>query len=105
MKVKVDSGVCRFITNITASCEDMQNVTLDIESQCPHIQKMGEQLKQVDAYKEIFSKLNNSIVYTIAAHNIAHVACPVPSAILKAIEAAAGLALSRDVYISMSEDE
>jgi hypothetical protein len=48
---------------------------------------------------ECFGKLCDSGVYRAAQQYCRHPACPVPCAVLKAIEAACGLALPRDVEI------
>lgn len=98
--VIVDSGVCGFKTNIEASCEDMQNVTLHITSDCPHIMKGAAGLAEVDAFSELFGKkLHETAVYQALAPNLPHVTCPVCPGVLKAVEKAAGLALPRDATI------
>lgn len=98
-KVIVESGICGFSTTITAVSEDMQHVDLEFECTCPHINKAKDELKQVDAYSEIFKKLDETEVYRILSKYLPHVACPVYSGFFKAIEAAAGLALPKDAII------
>ncbi|TFH34446.1 MAG: hypothetical protein E4G99_09495 [Anaerolineales bacterium] len=44
--------------------------------------------------------MTESIVYQSAARHIRHTGCPIPSAILKAIEVEVGIALPHDVVIN-----
>jgi hypothetical protein len=64
---------------------------------------MSQELKEVDAFEEYFSKFGNSKVYELAKKFCKHPACPVPSAIIKGIEVACGLALPKDVEITISK--
>lgn len=103
IRVEVDAGVCGMNTVIKADSPDMQKVTLDIESGCPDIQKAAEELKELDAMQEVFGKVGNTSVYEILRKHCKHAACPVPSAIIKAVEAAAGLALPKGASISIEK--
>lgn len=101
VEVKVNPGVCGFNTNIKVDCEDMQNAVIEIVTECPNIKPMEQELKEVDGYEECFSKLGDSKVYELAKKYCKHAACPVPSAIIKGIEVACGLALPKDVDIKI----
>ena len=101
--VTVDAGVCGFETVVRAESGDMQNVKLEIQSECPDIQSMAEELKELDAFKENFAKIGESAVYESARRYCKHTACPVPAGIHKAIEAAAGLALPKDAGIKVEK--
>ena len=59
---------------------------------------MNPELYELDL-RPAMKSLADSLVYRIAARHSCHVACPVPSAILKAIEVQLGAALPRDVAI------
>ncbi|MBI4771144.1 MAG: hypothetical protein HY784_12220, partial [Chloroflexi bacterium] len=48
---------------------------------------------------QVFRPMDESAVYQSAARHIRHTACPIPAAILKAIEVEVGIALPRDVHI------
>jgi hypothetical protein len=103
--VQVMPGVCGLETHIISSADDMFRVTIQITSQCAHIQQMAEQLGELSAMEELRRPIHETTPYQLAGRCGAHVACPVPSAILKALEVAAGLALPRDVHILISQDE
>ncbi len=102
--VKVHPGICGMISTIKAVSEDGQMVNLEIESVCPSITALNEALKTVDAYQVCFAKFSASPVYQAADENFKHAACPVPAAIIKAIEAEAGLALAKDVSVVIEKE-
>lgn len=102
-EVNVKAGVCGFSTIIKVNSEDMQNAEIEIITQCPNLKPLEQELKEVDGFEECFSKLGDSKVYELAKKYCKHAACPVPSAIIKGIEVACGLALPRDVEIKISK--
>ena len=96
-KLSVNPGVCGLTCVITAEENDDSEVVLSAESACPAVKKMMEALEQpLDPYEVCFGKPGTGAVYE-AAENLAHAACPIPSAILKCIEAEGGLALPKSV--------
>lgn len=103
--LEIDAGVCGMKTVVKAQSEDMQTATLDIDSDCPDIQKAAEELKQINGMQEAFGKIGNTTVYETARKYCKHAACPVPAAIIKATEAACGLALPKDVSITIEKIE
>lgn len=103
-EVKVNAGVCGFVTVIKVESEDMQNAIIHITTECPNIKPMELELKEVDGYKECFSRFGESTVYELAKKYCKHPACPVPSAIIKGIETACGLALPRDVEVKITKE-
>ena len=100
-KVKVDAGICGFSTEITA--EQSEGVAIHFQSTCPHVVKARDELANVDAYSEIFRKPHETRVYQVLSAHLPHVACPLYSGFLNAIEAAAGLALPRDAHLSIEK--
>jgi hypothetical protein len=104
IKVRVNPGVCGFKTEIKALSENNRQAALDIKTDCPNLKPLEAELKTADAYKEIFAKFGKSGIFETAAKYCKHSACPVPTAIIKAIEASCGLALPRDVTIEIKTD-
>ncbi|WP_319478327.1 DUF6951 family protein [Marispirochaeta aestuarii] len=104
IRLELDPGICGLKTRIEASSEDGRLVRLGIESQCPSIQALEESLEEVDAYQVCFADFRDSPVYKAAGEHFKHAACPVPSAIIKAVEAAAGLALPKDVRFTFEHN-
>ena len=98
-KVKVEAGICGFVTEIHAESQDMNTVTIRFDSTCPHVVKARESLTSVEAYTEIFRKPHETLVYQTLSLQLPHVSCPLYAGFLKAIEVAAGLALPKDAHI------
>lgn len=102
--VNVAPGVCGFAARITCTADDSFNVTLEITSDCKQIRRLAEQLTQLAVLDELGHPITETQTYRTAAACRTHAACPVPSAILKAIEVASGMALPADVHISVQND-
>jgi len=96
--VTVDPGVCRFTTEIVASA-DGGRVVCDIKSDCPCVKELSEMVKEVDPFEALRMPYSGNPIYAKAGEVLRHSTCPVPLAILKCIEATAGLALKRDVKV------
>jgi hypothetical protein len=96
-ELTVEAGVCGFVTTIRTSSDDNQTVAITYETTCPHAIKAAGELTRVDAYAELFRKPHETVVYAALSKYLPHVTCPLYSGFLKSIEAAAGLALPRDV--------
>ncbi len=102
-KAVVHAGICGFTSTINAEVESKFQVKLNIQSNCKHIQKLAENLNEVNALQEISFHRSMPETLTKGAEFCAHAACPVPVGIIKAIEVAAGLALPKDVKIEIEE--
>jgi hypothetical protein len=102
-ELTVHAGICGFTTVIRTSSADMQNVSIDFETTCPHAEKARDELRSVDAFAELFRKPHETSVYAALSKNLPHVACPLYSGFFKAIEAAAGLALPKDVTMTFTQ--
>jgi len=103
-KVTVKAGICGFTTTICASPVDDTTLELTLESDCAAVQRLAQKLKRVDAMQELTYRNNGSLVLEESRRCLMHPTCPVPTAILKAIEAAAGLALPADVEIRFATE-
>jgi len=104
VRAEIDAGICGFKTVVIANGESMREVRLAIESDCPQIQKAAEELGVVNMLEELRAGLGQGHVYQVLAGNVRHVMCPVGSGILKAAEAAAGLALPKEVCITITKE-
>jgi len=96
VEVKINAGVCGFITLVRAESEDLETAQLEIKSDCPNYKALEKELTEVDGFSECFGKLGEGEIYAICRKYCKHAACPVPSGIIKAVEAACGLALPRN---------
>ncbi len=101
--VMVDAGICGMTSIIRASSEDGQLCSVSIESPCDAIQALGEKIKEIDGFAAAFSNFDANPVYKAAIAHYRHAACPVPSAIIKAVEVACGLALPGPVVFQIEK--
>ncbi len=97
-KVKVQPGSCGFTALIKADKGPNKTISVIIETDCEMVRKMAEEIKTLDRFAPLAGLLTNP-VYQAAARHLKHAACPVPSAVLKAIEVEAGLNLAKDATI------
>ncbi|HVJ47821.1 DUF6951 family protein [Desulfitobacterium sp.] len=102
--VKVNAGVCGFHTLIKVSPKDAQNVLINMETECPNLKPMAEELHEASTYGECFAVIGESAVFELARKYCKHPACPVPLGIIKGIEVAGKLALPRKVEIEVEKD-
>ena len=99
--VTVDAGICGFSTTINTSSADAQTVQISYETTCPHAAKASAELGEIDAFQELFKKPHETTVYAVLSKHLPHVTCPLYSGFLKAIEVAAGLALPKNVSMTI----
>jgi hypothetical protein len=104
-RVEVFAGVCGHSAIIEVSKVDEAHVQVVIHSACEEITDMNPDLTRLQWKGKghtIFKRMTESAVYQSADRHIRHTACPVPTAILKAIEVEVGIALAKDVTISFT---
>ena len=101
--VTVDSGICGFSTKISTESSDGQTVAIDFESECPHVMKAKNELASVNAFEELFKKPAETRIYGALAQHLPHVTCPLYSGFLKAVEVAAGMALPKNVSMTVEK--
>lgn len=102
-KVQVNPGVCGMETTVSVEKSGSGDLAITLDTKCPYIKKMEPDLQEIDGYSECFSSFSDSAVYESAGKNCKHLACPVPSAIIKAIEVESGLALPREVNFNIEK--
>lgn len=104
IRTEIHAGACGFKTIVKAESDDRQHVRLHIRSGCADIRALADELKEADAFAACFGPLCDSPVYKLASRHCSHPACPVPSGIIKTIEAACSLALPVEASIRISEE-
>ncbi len=93
----VDPGICGFTCRIVATCSDKRTAKTEIVgSGCSMIQQLTEMIGEV-TMQDIFVPLTQNKIFLGAEKAGCHLACPVPSALVKTAEAALTLALPKDV--------
>jgi len=101
--VVVHSGACGFTVTIRAEKVSGGKINLTLESDCEMVKKMAGEITTLDRFAPLAGFQNNP-VYQAAARNLKHVACPVPSGILKAIEVEAGINVPKDATIAFIKE-
>jgi hypothetical protein len=104
-RVEVYAGVCGHSALIDVTKVDDAHVQVVITSACDQITAMNPDLTRIQwkgRGHEVFKRMTESAVYQSAVKHIRHTACPIPTAILKAIEVEVGIALPKDVTITFS---
>jgi Family of unknown function (DUF6951) len=68
------------------------------QSECKQIQRLAGSLTEM-GLRELFTPVTRNPVFVLAQQAGCHPSCPVPVAVLKAVEVAMEMALPRDVEI------
>lgn len=102
---EIQAGICGFRTRSTASCDAMQGVTFQVETDCAKIANLARQLADrgaLDAYAEIDPRQGSVLLETARGVLTGCCAgCVVPIGLFKAMQVAAGLALPKDIAITL----
>jgi hypothetical protein len=84
-RAKVYAGACGF-TSVIKTKRQGTIMKVKIISACKMLQKMNEDLEVLDWRRNLFTNIQESVVYRSANKHLMHTDCPVPSAIIKAIQ-------------------
>jgi hypothetical protein len=101
-KAEIFAGICGFSTVVETSTEG-KACRITISSECDAIQRLGQELTQVNPFQEISTRRAMPQTLQMGAKYCTHAACPVPVGIIKAVEVESGLALPADVTIKVSK--
>ena len=91
------------VTRIEDPDEDYV-VEIHIETESDNIKRLAKVLTKVNGMDQSFKNFMTSQIYQLGAQTGLHLACPVPTAIIKAIEVECGLALPRHVEITFVKE-
>lgn len=98
----VNVGVCRFPARVECWMEEGL-LRCSIQSGCIHVQEFGAALEPMDMMDAMKMPFSENAVYIVGGRTLKHSTCPIPMAILKGFEVAAGLALKRDVTVTFDK--
>jgi hypothetical protein len=98
-KARIDAGICGHYAEVQTEADSSYQVKVKIESSCKHIQKLAENLSEVNALNEISARRGMPEILSKGLEYCTHTSCPVPVGIIKTVEVAAGLALPQTATI------
>lgn len=102
-KVTLDAGTCGYRVGIKAHKKGKKGFIVELVSPCEMVSNLNKELKDEVFDRKIFTSILDSPVYKLCSKHLKHVACPLPSAILKAIEVEDGLAVPKNVIMKIEE--
>jgi len=102
-KTKVHMDNCGFETNIEAISTEDGTIRLEITSNCKSIQKLSQEIVEVDPFQIAGRPIMDCLIYKIASDYLRHPACIVPSAIARTVEVESGMALPGNASITVEK--
>lgn len=98
VRLSVNTGVCRFPARVECWLEDGL-LRCSITSDCTHVREFAAALEPLEMMEVLTMPYADNKVYITGGRTLKHSTCPMPMAVLKGFEAAAGLALKRDIAV------
>jgi len=102
-RLVVHSGACGFSAVVRAEKGPERTMDIAVESGCAMVQKMAAEITRLGRRDALTAILHNP-VYLAAGKHLKHAACPVPAAVLKALEVEAGLNVPKDATIVFEKE-
>lgn len=105
-KAHIQAGICGFETDVLVDSPSMfEKSQLEINSTCPNIQKLTGELQTVDGMEETRHGQEGKIFTEARKIKKICANCIVPAGIHRAVMIANGMALPKDVVISLSKED
>jgi hypothetical protein len=99
VRVTAEPGICGFPCVVEARRTGRYTVSVKIKgSECKHGQRLSDLVEKI-TLRQLFAPITRNPVFLSAQRAGCHPSCPVPVAILKAVEVAMDMALPRDAVI------
>ena len=97
-RVHIDPGICGFPAIIEIKTVGKKQYSVKLTTECEKLAQLSDQIETLNL-RDAFKQAKDSKLYSAVADCLLHPACPMPVAIIKALEVEAGIALARDVVI------
>jgi hypothetical protein len=97
-RIVVEPGICDFTTVVKVTKLSARRVRVVINTDCDMVSEMNSKLKELN-WRDALGHQGDSFIHKTSTRHIKHAACPIPVAILKAIEVEVGAAAPKDVVI------
>lgn len=95
-RVRIAPGACQLTTELAVTMQDDGRVAVAIDSPCKLVSGWAAGLEPLDPYQFVGRRTAGAAPLPC---DTCHASCPLPVAVLKAVEVEAGLALPADVRI------
>ena len=98
-RVVVEAGACGFTATVEVVRLSARKVSIALASDCEMVSQFGKNIRELDWHhllRQPGNYLASESIFQCMQH---HVSCPVPLAILKAIEVEVGAALPKSVVM------
>jgi hypothetical protein len=99
--VTVEAGACGYVCMINVEREDRKTMTVEIVTGCVMIAEFAETLHCIEWMKCLRNTPSNP-VFAASYSTIGHAGCPVPAALIRAIEAEAETAVKKNIAITFT---
>ncbi len=104
-KVRVFAGACGYTAVVKVLALDKKRIHINIITACRMLQSLNEELGVIDWTKGVFDRFCDSIIYKTAHEKLKHTDCPVPMAIIKAIQVEIKGAVPKGVSMQFEASE
>jgi hypothetical protein len=103
-RAAVNPGICGMAVTIQVTKASKRRVRLEITSNCDKVNEMGKASPELSLLDTLKPQIDSKVYKSASEHHLC-ASCPVPMAILKAIEVETGLALPRPVVVHLETTE
>ncbi|MHB1043402.1 MAG: DUF6951 family protein [Eubacteriales bacterium] len=103
-KARVYAGACGFTSVIKVEKISKMIVRVQLITACLDLRKLNEDLNEVDCSTGVFGSMVDSYIYKAASARLKNSDCPVPCAIIKAIQVELGGAIPKEVTIKIKKE-
>lgn len=102
-KLTAEPGACGFTCNIEIEKLSKYQVKVHLQSKCGQIKKLSNEVDEIDFMEIYRGPFGQNLISQAAARCKCHPSCPIPCALIKAIEAELGMAVKKDVSFAYEE--
>lgn len=100
-KVIVHPGICGFDAYIEVKAYE-STLKLQIESECVNVENLAGVLTEISKEDWMTTKGFANKIFEFVSRYTRHLSCPIPCAIMKAIEVELGMAIKKNVEIKFT---
>jgi hypothetical protein len=103
-RAMVNPGICGMTVTVEVTKTSQRRIKIEITSICNKVNEMGKASPEVSLSDTLKPQIDSEVYRSASEHRLC-ASCPVPMAILKAIEVENGLALPRSVVVHLETTE